>query len=159
MAQVRLGWKRRKGTASVELALTLPVLALLTIGTIDFGRLFFHGIAVASASHTGAFYGSQGNREAVDEAGMEAMVTSSAQDLLAVTATAEHYCDCPDAPAAGPDDSANVVACGPTVCANGYGVPRVFVRAKVQHTFQTVAKYPGIPVNPVINHNGYMRVQ
>lgn len=159
MAQHRYGMRGRKGTASIELALTLPVLALLTIGTIDFGRLFFHGIAVASASHEGAFYGSQGNREATDNAGMEGMVTSSAQDLLAVTATATHYCDCPDAPADGPDDSANVVACGPTVCAGGYGVPRVFVRAKVQHTFQTVAEYPGIPVNPVINHSGYMRVQ
>jgi hypothetical protein len=90
---------------------------------------------------------------------MEAMVTSSAQDLATVTPTATHYCDCPASPAAGPDDTANVVACGPTVCGGGYNVPRVFVRTKARYTFKTIAVYPGIPVNPVINHTGYMRVQ
>ncbi len=159
MSRIRCGMAGRKGTASVELALTLPVLVLLTIGTIDFGRLFFHGIAVASSAHAGAFYGAQGNREANDDDSMEAMVSSSAEDLGSVTATAEHYCDCPDAPADGPEDTGNIVDCGPTECAGGYDVPRVFVRAKVQYTFQTVAEYPGIPANPVINHHGYMRVQ
>ena len=159
MARMKPGMRNNRGTASIELALTLPLLVLLTIGTIDFGRLFYHGIAVASSAHAGAFYGAQANLYAKDSAGIEAMVSSSAEDLSSIATTAEHYCDCPDSPAAGPDDAANVVACATTVCQNGYDVPRVFVRARVQHTFETVATYPGVPASPVINHSSYMRVQ
>ena len=51
--------KSDAGAAAVELAMSLPLLALLAVGVADFGRIYFTTIAVANASRTGAYYGAQ----------------------------------------------------------------------------------------------------
>ncbi len=47
----------RRGQALVEFALVLPVLLLLTLVAVDFGRLFFSYIQVNNAAREGAAYG------------------------------------------------------------------------------------------------------
>lgn len=44
------------GQAIVELALVLPILLLLTLGTLNLGRLFYNKIALQSAAREGAYY-------------------------------------------------------------------------------------------------------
>jgi hypothetical protein len=46
----------RRGQGLVELALVLPLLLLLLLGAIDFGRVFFGWVAVTNASRVGANY-------------------------------------------------------------------------------------------------------
>lgn len=46
------------GVAAVEFALVLPLLLLLILSLIDFGRLFFVQISITSASREGARYSS-----------------------------------------------------------------------------------------------------
>lgn len=41
--------RRRGGTSAVELALTLPVLMLLVLGCVDFGRVLYSSIALKNA--------------------------------------------------------------------------------------------------------------
>ena len=150
---------KRRGHAALELALVLPLLPFMAVGTIDLGRIFFNGIAAVNASHAGAFFGSQGNIEAVNTGGINSSADDSASDLDSVTSSSTHYCDCPDSPAAGPGDRSNVVVCAGKSCPNGYGVTRVFVRSRIVHTFNTIAPYPGIPNQPTISQNGFMRMQ
>jgi Flp pilus assembly protein TadG len=45
-----------RGTAAVELAILLPVLVLITLGIVDFGRVFYAYLSVANAAHQGAIY-------------------------------------------------------------------------------------------------------
>ena len=156
---MRASSNRRRGAATLEFAVFFPVLVLLAIGTVDFGRIFYNAIATANATHVGSFYGSQGNVHAVDSDGMNANATASAVDITGVTPSATHYCDCPDSPADGPDDADNVVPCAGTTCPDGFGIPRVFVRSRVVHTFNTLAPYPGIPDSPTLTQDGFMRVQ
>lgn len=150
---------REHGAATLEFAVFFPLLVLLALGTVDFGRIFYDAIATANATHVGSFYGSQGNVQAVDTDGMNASATASAVDITGVTPSATHYCDCPDSPASGPDDADNVVTCAGTTCPDDFGIPRVFVRSRVVHTFNTLAPYPGVPNDPTLTQNGFMRVQ
>lgn len=48
--------KRSKGQSIVEMALLLPLLLVLIIGALEFGRLFFTHIVITNAAREGAFY-------------------------------------------------------------------------------------------------------
>ncbi|MDA1312626.1 MAG: pilus assembly protein [Acidobacteria bacterium] len=156
---VRRAHSKKRGAAVIDLALSFPLIFLMAIGTADFGRFFFHGMTVVASSNAGAIFGQKSHASIVDSNGMESMATNSATDVDAITATAEMYCDCPDSPASGPFDTANVIDCGLTTCPNGYGIPRVFVRTRVVHNFTTLGPYPGIPETTAISQAGYMRAQ
>jgi len=47
---------KRKGQALVELALTLPLILLLILGAMDFGRLFYTKLVLTNAAREGANY-------------------------------------------------------------------------------------------------------
>ena len=48
--------KHPKGQSLVEMALLLPLLLVLIIGALEFGRLFFTHIVITNAAREGAFY-------------------------------------------------------------------------------------------------------
>lgn len=47
---------RQRGQSVVELALVLPMLLFIVLGTLDLGRLFVSYNSVLNAAHEGAFY-------------------------------------------------------------------------------------------------------
>jgi len=47
---------RSKGQSLIEMALLLPLLLVLIIGALEFGRLFFTHIVITNAAREGAFY-------------------------------------------------------------------------------------------------------
>jgi Flp pilus assembly protein TadG len=48
----------RRGASAVELALMLPILALLFFISVDFARLYYHYSIVTNCARNGALYGS-----------------------------------------------------------------------------------------------------
>ena len=50
--------RSRRAAAAAELALTLPVLMLIVLGAVDFGRFLFSYIAVSNGARAGAGVGS-----------------------------------------------------------------------------------------------------
>jgi Flp pilus assembly protein TadG len=50
------GSRRQRGQSVVELALILPMLLFIVLGTLDLGRLFISYDSVLNAAHEGAFY-------------------------------------------------------------------------------------------------------
>ena len=64
---------KRRGQSVVELALALPVMLLLLLGTIDIGRAFFDYVQLRNAVREGAGYGA---RMPDDTAGITSRVNS-----------------------------------------------------------------------------------
>lgn len=127
------------GIAITEFALVAVFLTMVTLLTIDFGRIFFSAITLANAAATGAPHAIWHEANATDYAGMEAAALNDAADLSGVTAEAEHYCKCPDGT---PDPTCTVTDCG-----GGYGEPMIYAQVTTQKTFEAVFVpaylYPG----------------
>jgi len=91
---------RTRAQASVELALGLPLLLMMFLVVVETGRAFYIAISLANAARAGVQYGSQNLSTAADNAGMQAAATNDAPNLVAMTATATHFCVCSDGSAA-----------------------------------------------------------
>ena len=48
-----------EGSSLVEVALVLPMMLLLLVGSVDFGRGYYAAMEVSSAANAGACYGVQ----------------------------------------------------------------------------------------------------
>ena len=90
------------GSSLVEMGLLLPVLFLLLLGAVDFGRAYYLAIEVSNAAHTGALYGAQ---NPTDTSGMQGAATSDAPDVPGFAVTATYGCECSNGASA-------VAACG-----------------------------------------------
>lgn len=129
-----------------------PVIFLLALGTADFGRALYHAITVANAAGTGASYGSQNTVAAGDFQEMEQRAANDAQNLEGVSTAADQICMCPDGAQVACSNLA-VTSC------SGYGVPRAYVRVRVQEEFGTVRAFPGVPSRIQLNQRAWMRVR
>ena len=145
--------QRRRGGAMVELAVSLPLLLVLTLGAVDFGRLFFNGVVAANAAHAGVFFGAQNVIAAGDfDAIEQSALADAAVDKIAVSAAADQYCQCPDG---------TEIACSDievTTCP-GYGVARAYVRVRTTGVFETFGAYPWIPASTRMGRQVWMRVR
>ena len=80
------------GQSLMELAFTLPLLAVLLFGTAEFGRLCYVGIEVTNAAHAAATYGSQNRATASDKSGMTTAATNDGTNLTNLQVTPQHLC-------------------------------------------------------------------
>lgn len=117
----------RRGTAAVEFAIALPVLMLLAVGTIDFGRIpHFHQV-VANAARTGAETGATQQFTAFTrstwEDGIEAAVESEMQNI--------------------PNFDSSKLSFDLSTTTNSDGLARIVV--EVSYPFKTLINWPGMP--------------
>lgn len=136
------------GAAAVELAMVLPLLALLAVGVADFGRMYFTSIAVSNATRAGAHYGSQSTTTSGNFAGIEQATRNDAADLGEITVASSRFCRCPDGSAP---------AC--TGTCPSYGAPQVFVHVSASKTYAFLIKYPGLPPTVPITRTATFRAQ
>ena len=113
----------KRGQSLVEFGLMLPVLMLLVLGAIDFGRVYFAYISVTNGARNGADYASTGTAEAADLAGIRAAVVTDTDDLLNTSPTN------PGVAAVTGTDSQG----------------RLYSDVTVSYTFTTMFPWPGIP--------------
>ena len=102
--------RKERGQSLVELALAMPLLLLLMLGTIDIGRVFFTYIELRNAVREGASYGS---RFPDDTAGTEDAVTSHSAGIATGT-------------------SVTVTCSGDCVSAGGTGLITVFAQRQFE---------------------------
>ena len=147
--------RKQDGLATVEAAVTAPLLILMLLVVVDFGRVMYSAITTTGASHTAVSYGAQATLFALDHAGMNQAARADAVNLpinssnsAHVGSTARHFCRCPG--------SSSEVSCTSNTC----GVaPAVFVEVGTIRTFETVANYPVIPTDVNLQRTAIMRVQ
>jgi len=150
--------RSESGSALVELAVALPVLVLVFVATIDFGRVFYASIALTNAARAGAQYGAQNWGQSGDIATMQTRATG-ATNLTGVTAVATRLCQCAT-------DTGTFSATSPTVnncvdpvttsCPSKHLV--VTVTVTVSKTFTTIMSgVPGIPGSVSLSRTATMR--
>jgi len=136
------------GSSLVEMALLLPVLFLLLVGVVDFGRAYYLAIEVSRAADTGALYGSQNPTDAV---GMQSAVVLDAPDVPSFTAasvTTSKGCECSDG-------SSPVADCtvSPSCATNVVN----YVQVNTSATYSAIFPYPGIPSPLILRGSARMR--
>lgn len=138
--------RERDGNSLVECAIALPVLVLLLVGVVDFGRAYFIDIQVASAARAGAAYGVQ---SFTDTAGMVTAAKVNAPSIPSLSAVATFGCECHDG-------SATSVSCrtNPSCPQNVVNYAEVTTIA----TYTTLLPYPGIPPSIKMQSTVRMRV-
>lgn len=148
--------RRERGAALVELAISLPVLVLIAVGTTDLARAYRMATVLTSAARAGAQYGSQEAAFAVDTAGM----TTAAQTVLSAnlsgttSASASRLCECISA-------SGTISATSPAnsctyACAEFLAI---HVTVTTTGTFNLVSRFPGVPQSMTLTRSVTMRAQ
>jgi Flp pilus assembly protein TadG len=143
---------KQRGQAMIELAIALPILLLLTIGVIEFGRVAYYSIEVSDAARAGAQYGSQSLADAANTANITQAALNDAPDIAANLALNNpppgQSCVCPG--------SGSVAGACP---AAGCPYPLVYLTVTTSYTLTTLFQYPGIPTSFNLTGVSIMPVQ
>jgi Flp pilus assembly protein TadG len=141
--------RRENGQAILELVLVLPILLMLTLGVIEFGRAAYYDIAVADAARAGAQYASQSMANAYDQRSItQAALNNSQLDTgPGLGVAVQQFCACPGGGVSG--------GC-PT---SGCTYPIVYVTVSTNYTLNPLFTYPGISSTFNLNGSSTLPVQ
>jgi Flp pilus assembly protein TadG len=132
------------GGALVEAALTAPLLFLMLLGAVEFGRVAYMSIQVSNAAKAAVQYGSQNQITAVDTAGMQLVAQQEVSSLISsgttVTVNTNLNCAC-----SSPDTTTAPFNCHPASTASCTAPS--FVE-------QTLSVQVSAPFNPLIHVAG-----
>lgn len=139
----------RRGGALLEIAVAMPMLILIAIGVIDYGRVYYTSVTVANAARAGAEWGSTTYYAyAFDNAGQQGFAQLDGANAALDSVRASTACRCPDGSSVG---------CS-TACA-GYGDARVFVTVRAYKKVNLFLKYPGIPTSINVSRSATFRAK
>ena len=151
------GARSERGAALVELAVVLPMLTILLVGTLDFGRVFRSAMVVTAAARAGALYGAY--RIDLAAANPPTGITAAVNNVLTSnnltsgpSPTVTLLCDC--ATNAGVYTASTCTA----TCATGsHMVTRISV--SVTRTFTLGSSLPALPSSITVTRTAIQRVQ
>jgi len=146
---LKSGRRSATGSAAVEFAIVLPVLALVAIIASDFARVYFTGITVANAARAGAQYGAQNTSTSGDTVGMNLAATQDGAGAGAITVSSRSFCRC---------DGGEVGNCTVGNC-GAYGEYRLYVEVTATKTVDMVFRYPGLDLSYTLTRTATFRVQ
>jgi Flp pilus assembly protein TadG len=141
------GAQARRGASATELAIVLPVLTLMALGAVDFGRFAYHYIAVQNAARAGAEYAITTPYTPSAKVAWEGQIRATARaELEGQTGmSSAHITD---------HVTVTVPAGYPVVESSGLRRVRVEVS---YDGFETLVSWPGIPNNPTLGAAVEMR--
>ena len=143
--RLRCGWAGAQ--ASVELALSVPLLLMMFLVVVETGRAFYIAISVANAARAGVQYGAQNLGTAADNAGMQQAAANDAPNLSGMTATATHFCKCSDGTAS---------TCLATDCAGSHRL--LYAQVTTSAPYTPMVNFMGILPSMSVPGNATMRV-
>ena len=130
---------RRRGVTATEAALVLPVLTVILIGCVDFGRAIQAQIVLTNAVRVGAEYGATHRFTADTQADWESRVRAA---LFEEAASIGSFV---------PDSFDATVTVTPVTSAE------LRVEVDASYPFRTIVSWPGMPDTLVLRHEVTMR--
>jgi Flp pilus assembly protein TadG len=137
---------RQSGSSILETALISPILLLVLVGAIDFGRGYYAALEVSSAAEAGALYGIQNPS---DVSGMIKAATLDAADIILVTPTAFYGCECSDGTAVTPN-------CGTAPTCSLINVVN-YVEVDTSAIYKPILSYPGFTSSLTLHGKARLR--
>ncbi len=138
--------REQLGSSLMETAVVLPLLVLLLVGSVDYGRGFYTAIEVSSAAESAAMYGTT---NPTDVAGIASMAKLDAKDIATLNVTASYGCECADG-------SGAVVSCLTAVVCSDNAIRYVDVSTSTLYT--PIIPYPLIPSSFTLSGHSRMRM-
>ena len=130
-----------KGSALVELALSLPLLFLFVLGAAEFARLAYAAIEVSNAAHAAAIYAASSQTAVTDTTGINNAAAADAMNMLggdAVSVTSvTTACTCSN-PAYTPTSCSDN-----TTCFTNNAAMITTVTVKTKSTYSPLISTPG----------------
>jgi hypothetical protein len=149
------------GAALVEMAVVLPLLVAVFVGTADFARVFYYSIELTNAARAGAQYAAYNSAQAIQTAEIIAAARAAAPNISPVSSpiivnllTPPPICQCALDNGGGQPWAS--VPCS-TTCASGSHMIET-ITVETQQTFTTLSRFPGISRTIVLSRRATMRV-
>jgi Flp pilus assembly protein TadG len=120
----------RRGASAVEFCIILPLLVLLVLACVDFGRFAYSFIAVNNAARAGAEYGVMNPYIASDGSSSSAWLAAVEQAARDEMAGQTGYSS---------TDLSTVISSAPE--AGGFR----YVRVEARYPFRPLVRWPGVP--------------
>jgi Flp pilus assembly protein TadG len=139
-----------RGASVAEMALLLPILLLVLVGLIDFGRAYYLSTEVSAAASAGALYGSQNTTAAQDSTGIKAAALAGAPNVSGMTVpTVSVVCECSGSTAS--------VSCSSPGCSSSSHMIE-WLTVGTSATYKPLFPYPGIPSSITLAGQATLRV-
>jgi Flp pilus assembly protein TadG len=167
---MKLQLRDNRGAALVELALTTPLFLLLTMGSLEIGRIAYFAIEVVNAARAGATYGSVN----INNAGATSNVQQAAKndapdvsDLIVVSQGNACVCETMNTSTGTPSfsPSSGTTSCSSstiTTCTaeSSTSVQSVieYVTVSTQANVDPMIHVPGLPTSYTLNGYSAMRI-
>ena len=136
-----------RGQAAVELALVVPIIAMILLVVTDYARVFFMSIEVDNAARAGVAYGIASSANNTDLTGMQTAANNDGVDVPGLSSVASEYCVC---------SKHTKFTCGKSPAC---GDQATYVEVDTSATFHTLFNYPGIPHSIQLNGSAIMRAK
>jgi Flp pilus assembly protein TadG len=133
--------KKRSGAAALELALVLPILIVLALWCVDYGRYAYYSIGVQNAARAAAEYAIMHPYSASGKAAWTSAVTQAARDEMTNQT--------------GYASGSLSVTVQPVTFEKSTGLP--IIQLTATYTGFTTLPYPGIPKDPTLTSSVYIR--
>lgn len=124
--------RRRRGNAILEAALATPLLMLILVSVIDFGRAFYFADIAAGAARAGAGYGAISSANFSNYTGMQSAAGADAANVPNFSAVATSFCQV----------AGTTVDCTSNPNSEGY------VKVTTSITYPLIITWPGV-ANPL----------
>jgi len=140
-------FRSQRGDGLVEMAIATPILLLLALGIVEFGRVWYLENELSGAAQAGAIYGSQ---NPTNITGMQTVAAdnasdvSSAVDVTGFTATATWGCACATS-------GVSSASCTTTPTCS-YNIVD-YVQVTVAATYKPIFRWPGSPTTVTLSQS------
>lgn len=140
------------GQSLVETAFLVPLLVLVLMGAVEFGRVAYEAIEVSNAAKAAVQYGAQNRTTASDSAGMQTAASNDAPNVGGLATSVSTACTCANTQYVPTSCSDN------TTCSSNGTVNEVTLTVSTSATFKPIIHCPGLPNSITLHGQAVQRV-